>query len=267
MKGEQLVSDLQNEDLVALSKAVGSPLKIAVDDRMIVEDPQSRVRLLANELIDKNGVLTDHGVRLLKQVKDGEHRLQIGIPFVDRKKRNQKVAIVSIRPWVKGNIGKTKIVTNGELLYAGHPIDGMEIDERKKVDGSQLVEALLKQKTEDVFPHTYQVEKLGGIELIWLSTATQDRMIAVQAKYFDFVFGRFPQVRYRMTKDGRAVQGCVPKKGFGDGIVSIIMAMMLDEGGVLRQPKERQDWRRDDKAVQEGAVPTGKEEGGAIRGE
>lgn len=260
------MDDLKSVDMVALSKAVGDPLRIDLNDRIVVEDALSRVRLQDHELVGKDGTLTQKGISLFKQVKNREDRLRDGIPFIERLRRNPKTAIASVRPWVKGSLGKIKAVTNGELLYVGQPVEGMSINHASKVDVRRVVAKLLQQKMVEVFPHSYQVEELGGIELIWMTDKEQNRMIAVQAKYFDFVCARYPRAQYMMTEDGRAVQGNIPGKGFGNGVVAIIMAVEIDEKGSLRPPQKRKGWEANGKAVQEDTVSTDEVKRGSIRG-
>lgn len=130
------------------------------------------------------------------------------------------------------------------LRWKAEPqMDASRAGEELKNDVPDIIRNCGKGKPKQVWPHSYQAYSLGGIDLIWFADEEQNLIVAIQAKYFDFVFGRFPRATFWATEDSMIpIQARVRSKG-KNGVVALIA--QFDVAGELEKPKERKEWRNE----------------------
>lgn len=234
---------LEYMDIVALSRAEGRQLQLDPSYGVLVEDPGTLPRLIEAGLITQNGSLTEAGVTMHKQIRSREESLQRGIPAKRRVKLDPKAVISGDYRWATGKVTNQPICTNGELIYVGKPTDAMKAEQapadiRKRFP--KTIATCLKGKFEQFWPHTYQVKKLGELEMVWLANASQEIFIPIQVKYYDFLTEKFKKGSWFGIDDISAVQMRVKNRGLKDNVVGLLMPFALQ--GVLAPPKKIEDW-------------------------
>lgn len=225
---------LKYVDMIALSRA---------DDGTVVDHPGSLERLVEADLMDGDGRLTDQGEALYQKLKEKEKTLRAGIPAERRTKGDKKAVLTGDYRWTTGRVSNQPIVTNGEVIFVGKPIKAMEIykapaDVKKRFP--QTIAACLKGVFEEIWPHTYQLKRLGEFEMIWLVSKDQSVKIPIQVKYFDFLADKFPKGKWFGQDAVSPVQIRVKNRGLKDNVVALLMPYTLQ--GILEEPKDREGW-------------------------
>ncbi len=225
---------LKYADMVALSQA---------DDGVLVQEPGTLTRLVEADLMDEDGKLTDQGEALFQKLKAREKMLRTGIP-VERRKVGDKLAILEGSAlWATGRVSNQPLVTNGEVIFVGKPIKAMEAKPAPpevKKRFPQTIAACLKGKFVQLWPHTFQLKKLGEFEMIWLANKDQSVKIPIQVKYFDFLADKFPKGMWFGQDVVSAVQVRVTNRGLKNNVVALLMPYSLQ--GTLADPKDREGW-------------------------
>lgn len=256
-------------DLVALSKADEKERTIDMNSREVFVDPMSRERLLEAGFIVPGGKVTDAGMEALVKIRKREEELRKGIACVERKGRDSKRALrESPAPWFFAVLGKDQVVTNGEILLVGNPDPDMHATRAKDELKKEIPDVIRRSGRgvfKQVWPHSYQAFSFGGVDLVWLSDQRQELMLAVQAKYLDFLFGRFPRSTFWATSLEMPVQVRVRAKGIKDNVVALIAVFNVAD--VLEVPKKIKGWKEaSDAEVQVEEMPAmGEESGSCLR--
>lgn len=224
---------LKYVDMVALSRA----------DDGLTHDAESLGRLVEADLATEDGRLTDQGEALFQKLKTKEKMLRAGIPVERRTKGDKKAILVGDYRWTTGRVSNQPIVTNGEVIFVGKPIKAMETikasaEVRKRFP--KTIAACLKGVFEEFRPHTYQLKRLGELEMIWLANKDQDVKIPIQVKYYDFLVDKFPKGKWFAQDVVSPVQIRVTNRGLKDNVVALLMPYTLQ--GVLEEPKDREGW-------------------------
>lgn len=225
---------LKYADMVALSKA---------DDGLLEDDAESLGRLVKADLMTEDGRLTDEGEALFQKVKTKEKLLRAGIP-VERRTTSDKTAILEGSAlWATGRVSNQPLVTNGEVIFVGKPITAMAAkpappDVKKRFP--QTIAACLKGKFVQLWPHSFQLKRLGEFEMIWLANKDQSVKIPIQVKYFDFLADKFPKGKWFGQDVVSAVQIRVTNRGLKNNVVALLMPYSLQ--GTLADPKDREGW-------------------------
>ena len=242
---------LEQQDLVALSRSNQKQGKLQFDVMGVVEDPTSVGRLIRAGVIKEDGVLTDAGQELLAKVLKAEKKLQVGIPFKRRTSADPaKIKEPSRRSWKTGRVGNQLVTTNSEIIFTGPSVlstTKASIDLRKKLHPA--VALALKGDFVEVWPHTFQIESLGGGGLVWLARKGQDGWVAIQAKYYDFLRAKFPTGRWYAVDGERPVQIRVKNKGWKNGVVALVQPIEVNKG--VKLPTVRSDWGNGEKTMQD----------------
>jgi len=231
---------MQYVDLVALSKAKNG--KLDINDRDVFLDPYSRVRLEEAKMIDSKGVLTPTGLKTFDQLKARVAALMGGIHFEDRVVREGDPVIHTTSPWLIGQACKQSVVSNGELLVMGKPFKWMgatqAVAEKKQVF-QRVVDSGATKVSMKLFPHTYQMLDLGGMEIIWFANKEQDTFVAAQAGYYDVVMARYGSASCYLSKDHAMIQARVRNRGLKNNVVALLAILDTND---LVEPKKRKDW-------------------------
>jgi len=256
---------LKLTDLIALAKADEKARTISISSREVFQDPSSRERLIAEGLITEKGEVTDAGMSAIRSIRKKEEALKKGIPLSERNNRDAKrLCRESTEQWLFVMLGKDQIVTNGELLFVGKPEPAMRAtrgddDLRRKIP--EVIKQCGKGGFKQLWPHSYQAFSLGGVDLVWMADETQGLMIPILAKYFDFIFGRFPKSTFWGSGYDVPVQAKVRSKGIKDSVVALIATFEL--AGQLEVPAKLERWR--DEVPKQGMSPMGEDGGGSLR--
>lgn len=254
-------------DLIALSKADEETKIIQMSSREVFSDPFSRERLVNAGMISLKGDVTDSGLATIQSIRKKEVSLRNGIPFLEKAGREVKrLCRETTDPWIFVMIGKDQIVSNGELLFVGTPEPAMKAS-RGNADLqegiTEVIRRCAKGEFKQLWPHSYQSFSLGGVDLIWLVDETQDLMISVQAKYFDFVSFRFSKSIFWGSSPEVPVQVKVRGKGMKNSVVAIIAT--FDVAGELKNPRKIDGWRKDEEMQESGVSNLEERNRGSLR--
>jgi len=235
---------MEPQDWAFLARYDEDSDKLNFNDATQLETPLSRDRIVNAGLADGAGFLTKMGLAYAKKVLAREKELQVGIPSETRTKINSKAILIQppMKQWYVASHKGKKLVTNGEILYFGKPLSAMKA---QKLDVQRLKHTIAechKGEFVQIFPHTYQIEELGGTEAVWLSDAKQGLFIAVQAKLFDFLADRFKAGRFFGMGATLVVQVRVRNLGLKNDVAAFIMPLMPGPKSKLKEPQKREGW-------------------------
>lgn len=245
-------------DLVVLSKRDIVTERLDINDASLFHDPESRVRLVQDGLIEKNGTLTPEGKALTEKLDEMEISLRKGMPFEKRTRRDEPLEYSSIRPWYMGKAFETDVFSNGEIMVVGKPHKLMNA-----IRGPSAIRATFhlilnklasKKNMKQMFPHTFQAERLGGLELIWLADDPQKMFIPLQARYFDYIMDRFPRATFWGTSPSEAVTVKVRNKGVKNWVVGAVMPFIVET--LVPFPTKRESWTHEEAMAKEGMPDT-----------
>ena len=222
------VKDLEFEDWVALSRYDKETKELDFQNALILNTPVTRDHLVGAGLAEKNGSLTQLGLKCAKQICAKEESLQKGVPFAVRKKQDPE-AIVSKLPrttWFESTVLKKQVISNGEILFFGKPAKGMEAVKAEAAPIKKNLKTCSGGGYVEVTPHTYQIVALGQVEFIWLASKGEDLMLPIQTKYFDFVRKRYTSGTFFARSDKEAVQVRVVNQGLKEDVIALIMPVI-----------------------------------------
>lgn len=255
---------LEKVDLVALYRRDRKNERVDFNDPLAVEDPLSSGRLLEHGLIaNGTGALTEKGKEQAAALDAAVEKLSKGVP-IEKRKLGSYRAIFEDPPrsqWKEGKIGNKTLVTNKDMFFFGSPENGMKPTLAvSSYDARGPRREALAGKFVPATPLAFQVVEFGTVEVVWIVSEDGNKLVPIQAKYFDFVQYRFPKGIFFVAGRAAPVQVRVQKQGLkGDVIAAIQPVSKLNEGeevGKLR-----------DEAVQRWGLPTDKGKGSSIRGE
>jgi len=234
------MAHLKHADMVALSRRTGD--RLDVNSREVFEDPLSRERLHEAGLIDEKGVLTKVGQTVAEQLEAQIEVLKAGVPIEKRKGISERRAWTSPRPWYLLKAKALTLYTNGDLLGVGDPPKEIEetvpMPDDIKAKMPRMLQRYLSICTLEMFPHSYQLESLGGFEYVWLADASQEKMIPIQAKYFDYFMLRYPKAHFFAGGAEDAIACKVKNRGIKD-VVALVMPFRV----VGVRPQPRKGWK------------------------
>lgn len=240
---------LQRIDVVALSKADPETLKLDFNNRAIMTDPETRNRLIAAGLIVKGGKLTKKGIAQFEKVKEKLELLREGLPFDQRMESavDSTAMYLNEEPvWFYGEVSAKPWVGNTEILFVGRKPDRAmnavegTTSQRKAIPIT--LRTILKGKkdtTIELKPYAFQRDEFDGIEIIWLRDKKKTLSVPIQAKYFDYIFDRFPKVTFHIDKNSEgdsAIQFRVKNQGIKFNCVGVMMPLLLEKS--IPVPKE-----------------------------
>lgn len=230
-------------DLVTLSKADLEKGKIDFSSREVVIDPATIGRLVKEGIAKNTGELTEKGCEVCTALVEKVKVLKAGVPFSPRKAEAGEKLPESLSSWTSGAIGKVNVMVNDDMFF----VEGLKRKREERVTGHvverdipRMMAVVLSGDFVPVRPHTYQIESLGGIELVWMADKEQSLFVPLQAKYFDLTIEKFAKADFFARKDGMLVQARVLGKGLKDDVVAAIMSIDLAE--LIEQPKRREGW-------------------------
>ncbi len=238
------MASLRLSDLIVLSRTNDEERKLDINSREVMTDPQSRERLIEEGMIEPGGAVTGKGMDAIKAIRKREAILKIGIPFSERKSSEtpKRLCRETTEPWFFAMVGKTQIVTNGEMLFIGTPEPMMNATRNRDLqqDLPQIIHKCALGNPVELWPHSYQSSSLGGVELIWLADKDQKLMIPVQSKYLDYVVNRFKGATFWGKISDGPVQVKSKGKGTEKNVVAIIQS--YDISNQLEIPKAIKGW-------------------------
>jgi len=231
---------LQKQDLIALSKADPKTMALDFNNRAIMTDPESRNRLVAEELIIKGGKLTAKGQKQFEKLYEKLQALRDGISLRLRKAADPKAIFDGEDgEWFMGEASKKPWVANTEVLFIGRKPDpqfnaSKGTPKQRKAVPSTL-RSILKGKSDatiELKPYAFQRDEFDGIELIWFRDDDETLFVPLQAKYFDYITDRFPKATYHVDEnsDGQtAVQIRVKNQGIKFNCVGLVMPVKVED--------------------------------------
>jgi len=242
---------LSNETLIALRM-------VKKGSELLPRQQGTVARLKESGLVTKDLKGTELGEKVLATLEAKMPELKAGIP-AERRQIVIEESAIHAKPWITATIGKKQVTTNREILYVGAPTKAMaEVEECDEIEQSRVraaVARMVQAKLTPVRPHTFQMIDIDKLQLMWLSTEDQSRMIAVQAMYYDFIRVLFPKAKLSTDEKEMCLFFTEAKKGLAHGIIGMVMCM--ETFGGLDRPAAREDWRSDAKALSDNKVSSG----------
>lgn len=222
-------------------------LKADVRTRTLQGEPTSPITqsMLDDGLIDEDDLLTTDGVAVASDLQQKIARLESGMPFVGRPKKN--ISLVNGLGWISFSLFNQKWVTNMEIVFVAKKDELVTTPQAETALRSKskiLFDRCTKGKFVQAYPHTLQGSGLSGGRWIYLADLKQEIFTAVQATYFDYVASRWPSVIWMIEDGTRPVICKVTQKVLRDGVAAII-APIVD----MRKPVAREDWHEERKKM------------------
>lgn len=239
------IKGLKQTDWALLSKFDSETKQIDLGNRMIVEDPESVLRLEKYKLIDTKGVLSTMGLQYAERILERVGELKKGVPFEKRKASDPHKATGRGTLWLTGTLKKKHYMTDGALFILGKLGNQTKAEVRqgssnlRQVIPRSVNQSISVKDVIPVFPHTWMMSGLGELDLIWMVNEEEDTFVPIQSKYYDMVVSKFPSVKFFTVKGSSedVVQARVEKHGLKNNVVAVIMPM--DLGGTMPIPKKR----------------------------
>lgn len=226
-------------DYIALSKADVGSRKLDLQNRLLLVDARTPVRLIKAGIVDKVGNMTDKGVALCEEIQAKVQKVYGGLPIAQRKRFDEMKAKQSDYPWAYGTYTKKPYVTNGDVFIVGKPEKWMEAikgSSKLRHDIPTIISRCTSPKDFiEVIPDIWQMDGIDGIEMIWLSSKDGDTRVSVQSGYYDLVTKRYPSIKFmtRRKKSTSVIIGKVLNRGIKDNIVTLLMPYSLSSAWKL----------------------------------
>lgn len=236
---------LKIRDLVLVLTAEGG--RIELNDRHKMRELWSRKRLEQAGLIDKNGYLTGSGLQKAETLQKLEKAMQKGIPY--KQVADMREDILD-GEWATGIYKVRTFVAEEQFFIAfGHPEKEMKARKKSAAELQVIADFIERadqgmKKSIQVWPHTDQIEKIGGLRITWFSNEEQTMFIPVQSKYVEYTL-------LKAGKDVDAVKFFLNPVGTDTLCIRayIIPARILAMIGLIRKsslkwddPKPREGW-------------------------
>lgn len=215
---------LCKEELVVLAQSNGEKI-----DTSKATDADVLMSLQEASICDIGGRLTTFGQAAYAKVKAREEVLQKGIPVEKRVTTDPDSCLAGPASWFVTKVNRRGVVTNKHLVYFGKPHPKMwmaEPEEGVKQKIHRTVMQMLKDTDDfvEVTPTLYQIEYIGGWEVIWLENKKHGLKVAIQASYYDFLMVRRPGAKFYAEASDQVVvlREESERKGLG-GAVAFVM--------------------------------------------
>lgn len=226
--------DLKFEDWVCLSRANLETKKIDLGNRLVVIDTDSILRLEAAGIIDSKGNLTEAGLKSATQLGEKIKVLRRGVSIDKRKRTDHKKVCDSPGPWLTGSYHEKDYMSDGHFFIYGKPYAAMNAKkgsaEFRKHIPTMLSKVAGMTSLIKVEAAYWQLQTLGGLEIVWLMDAQRTLMVPVQGMYYDLIIKKFPSAEFFVIdKPGTPVKIEVEKKGFHKDVAAVVMPVELED--------------------------------------
>jgi hypothetical protein len=225
---------LKYEDLICLSRADLEAKKIDYGNRLITVDTESMLRLEEEGCCDAKGNLTEKGIGLVEKLEVKVKKLRRGVPLESRKRVDPHRVGESPGPWLTGEYRKRPYLSDGYFFMYAKPYAAMNSkkgsgDFRKHVP-TMLSKILAMKDIQDLSPTYWQLQVLGGLEVIWLMDLEKSMLVPLNAMYYDFIMNRYPTSQfYGVAKVGTPIQIQVKNRGVPQDVVGVVMPLDLEK--------------------------------------
>ena len=187
---------LNKQELIMLAQSDGERI-----DPSKATNADVLIRLQEANICDVGGRLTDFGQAAYAKVKARENELQVGIPVGERVLFDPDSCLAGPASWFTTKVNRKAVVTNKHLVYFGKPHSKMWLAEPEKGVKQKIHSTVMQMlKGTDAFveviPTLYQIECLGGWEVVWLENKEHGLKVALQATYYDFLMERRPEAKF-----------------------------------------------------------------------
>lgn len=187
---------LCKKELVFLAQSDGEQIDLA---KVINTDVITSLQNAS--ILEATGALTDFGRAAYAKVKIREKELQKGIPVEKRTLFDPDSCLAGPASWFTTKVNRKAVVTNLHLVYFGksHPkmwLVDPEVGVKQKIHRTVMQMLKGTDTFVEVTPTLYQIEYLGGRELIWLENKEHGLKVALQATYYDFLMERRPEAKF-----------------------------------------------------------------------
>jgi len=230
---------LTHEDLITLSKVDIATKKIDYGNRLISVDSESILRLEEGEYCDKKGNLTEKGLALCVQIQEKEKVLRRGVSLETRKRTDPLKVAYSEGTWLTGTYRDKKYICDGYYFLYGTSYAAMKArkgsGEFRKYVPTMLSKVLSMKEAKEVTPKIWQLQTIGGLEIIWLFSGDGKMRVPIHAMYYDFTIKKYPTAKFcAISKPGTPIQVKVKQRGLAQDVVGVIMPLDVDKA--IQQP-------------------------------
>lgn len=218
----------------------GSVGALSDDDTRVIE-------LIENGLATPSGIalledgddpFTEDGREVAKKLKESMDLLRKGVSM-DQKKLHPD-SIFDLRgEWKTGKLQKKNITVTPDagMIFVGKftfPREGFETRELNKVellkleDGFNLVTKQQKQ-WKPVEPYAYQLEEIGGPEIIAFGTKKKDYVVPIQSHFHDYLRNRYKAAKWFVVAGAEnppiVMKGSGRNQGIG-GVIAVVLPLV-----------------------------------------
>lgn len=192
-------------ELIVLAQSDGEQI-----DPSKAANADTLMSLQGANICDVGGRLTDFGQAAYAKVKARESEFQVGIPVGERILFDPDSCLAGPASWFTTKVNRKAVVTNKHLVYFGKPHPKMWLAEPKK-GVKQKIHGIVMQMLKgtdafvEVVPTLYQIEYLGGWEVVWLENKEHGVKAALQATYYDFLVARRPEAKFYAEASNQVV--------------------------------------------------------------
>lgn len=202
---------------------------------------------------DQEGLyLTDAGLEKVKSLQKRLIDLRQGVDF--SKRRSKKVDLASLGDWAYGTYRRKKWLTNGHVLLVDDP-PKLDVQALAEKGGPTFYNKLRKhvspilsdaENYEQIQPVAWQMDRLDGLEIVWLANESRSVRVAIQGEYFDVIQQRFPTALLFGRDEQSPVRVWTTRRGIGyestaeGGVVGLVMPCVLVHKGKAYLPYPKQ---------------------------
>lgn len=185
---------LCKEELVVLAQSDGVKIDASKSEDVFA-------KLQEAGLLTVQGTLTAFGQAAYAKIKAREKELQVGIPVEKRVLLDPDSCLAGPASWFTTKVNRKAVVTNKHLIYFGKPHPKMWLAEpekgvKQKIHGTVMQMLKGIDAFVEVVPTLYQIECLGGWEVVWLENKEHGLKVALQTTYYDFLMARRPDAKF-----------------------------------------------------------------------
>ena len=254
-------------DILPLRNADLEAGKIDLFDRSLFPAPESAGVLVGKGLVERDGTLTEEGMKIAKALDRKLEVLKEGIPARKRLKPWSLVIKRRTTGWVYGHFKKNRWISNGEaILYVS------KVPEWANAKmASEKVKSLVRKRLAWIIDHIdefkrcdevlWQVPSVGVDDVLWFKGS--DKWLykevspitsCIKAMYVDFCRKRYEGCVFYLPLSGHEKFPMIVRVGagktryFGKGLVGVIAQVKRE---VLETAGRKENGRKDGQEVQD----------------
>jgi len=227
--------------------------KIDLFNRSLFPAPESAGVLVDQGLVERDGTLTEEGMRIAKALVKKLEVLETGIPAKKRLKPWELIIKRRTTGWVYGYFKKTRWISNREvILYVSKVPDWTRAEK-----ASDEVKALVKKRLTWIIDHIdefkrcdemlWQVPRVGVDDVLWFKGSDKwnykdvsEVTSCVKSMYVDFCRKHYKGCVFYLPMSGKEEFPMIVRVGsgktryFGKGLIGVIAQVKREALSIAR---------------------------------